>query len=168
MKIIYKVIVVALTSLFVVEASATVMGGANSRKAICGYKPIMRYYPGRYTSRMGSVPSTTVYLPEVGMYLNQFLGQGGPMYQRMYARMTSINWQEDIKRQSVPIITRQELDAFYREKQFMSNLWTYLNNRYGVMAVDYDAYQYGYMLGMYGNVSDALTRFSNMRPDAIR
>lgn len=169
MNTMYKVTAVVLTTVIVFKSSASVIYGTEYNNDAYGNQ----------LSPMQSVfnrlpPCSSIYIPEMGMYLNEFLSKGGPMYRRLYSRLASstVNWNADLKTQTVPIITRQELEAFYKEQRFLLNLNSYLEQRYSAgifqFQSNHEAYQHGYCIGAYSNFANVLTAFSLKRPDAIQ
>ena len=118
------------------------------------------------------------YVPQFGMYLNQLCANGGPMYQSIKRRLDTIDTRKNIREQSVPIITRQEIQAFYREKEMIQQLErNALNNQFNhLQARNYimsqrcqDAWKGLMRLGFaYAGLAGRLENFAAARPDAIR
>lgn len=118
------------------------------------------------------------YVPQFGMYLNQLCANGGPMYQSIKRRLDTIDTGKNIREQSVPIITRQEIQAFYREKEMIKQLErNALNNQFNhLRAGNYimsqrcqDAWNGLMRLSFsYAGMAGRLENFAAARPDAIR
>ena len=118
------------------------------------------------------------YVPQFGMYLNQLCANGGPMYQTLKQRLDSIDTSRNIREQSVPIITRQEIRAFYREqdaiRQLQStasrNQFDYLRARNYIMSQRcQDAWNGLMRLSFsYAGMAARIENFAAARPDAIR
>lgn len=100
------------------------------------------------------------------------------MYQSIKRRLDTIDTRKNIREQSVPIITRQEIQAFYREKEMIQQLGrNALNNQFNhLRAENYimsqrcqDAWRGLMSLGFaYAGLAGRLENFAAARPDAIR
>lgn len=118
------------------------------------------------------------YVPQFGMYLNQVCANGGPMYQSIKRRLDSIDHRRNIKEQSVPIITRDEIRALQREYQViiqlesnaLSQQYYYQNMRNYDMCRRYISVRYEIKKvgARYQILFGQLEQFSILRPDAIR
>lgn len=108
----------------------------------------------------------SIYIPELGMYLNELIANGGPCCQQLRAKLEQINWNQDLRQQNVPVISRAEIQAFEREIHFV-NMYAYKFEYVGpngwLRQMMSDAFRNNYI-----TVRSYLQVFSIHRPDAIR
>lgn len=118
------------------------------------------------------------YISDFGMTLEQLCSQGGPMYSVMYNRLRTINFNQSLRNQTIPVISVQEIKAFERERMRIRQLSeSYRNDAY--MISHPDAYEirsafrsWSLSLLNWSNAYSSLylyiQRVSHERPDAIQ
>lgn len=121
--------------------------------------------------------ATLEYIPQFNMQVNQLIAHGGPQYQYLMQRFRNVNWNKDLRTQEVPIVTRTEIQAFYREKELISQLQMhYFRNSRPVGYLGVGNAEYGMISTMLSNLvisnyiplQTRLQFFTVQRPDAVR
>lgn len=131
-----------------------------------------RYYNSPYY-RVGQH-----YISDLGMTLEQICKQGGPMYNVMSNRLRTINFNQSLRNQTIPVISVQEIKAFERERMRIRQLSeSYRNDASMISHPDFyelrSAYRSWSSLLMsrsnaYSSLYLYIQRVSHERPDAIQ
>ena len=121
--------------------------------------------------------ATLEYIPQFNMQVNQLIAHGGPQYQYLIQRFRNVNWGKDLRTQEVPIVTRDEIQALYREKEMIEQLrWHYFqisrssgysgvgNTEYGMISTMLS----NMVISNYIPLQTRLRFFTVHRPDAVR
>lgn len=119
------------------------------------------------------------YISDFGMTLEQVCINGGPMYQAMLNRLRTINFYQNLKTQTIPVISKQEIQAFEREHSRIKQLYQHYSNWASMLSYADDGGNIKIALlnwcrslssqdSLYTQLSWYLRRVCNERPDAIQ